>query len=219
MIMTPKKEKLSPDILSLYMQQTLAQEAYPTSVYKFCKENEIDEADFYKNYASLETIKQNIWQVFFDNTLHLLHKDKNYSSHSPKDRLLTFYYTFFEVLLLNRSYVLFALESGQSPMKYMAHFKHLRLAMKTYATELIEEGNEQKSRFTQNPVELFSEATWGQLFLLIKFWLKDSSKGFEKTDALIEKSVTVAFEVFDNTRLDSLLDLGKFLWKETTAKA
>ena len=45
----------------------------------------------------------------------------------------------------------------------------------------------------------------------------DTSKGFEKTDALIEKSVNVVFEVFDNTRLDTILDLGKFLWKEKFA--
>ena len=43
-------------------------------------------------------------------------------------------------------------------------------------------------------------------------------KGFEKTDALIEKSVTVAFEVFDNTRLDTILDLGKFLTEKQRLK-
>ena len=53
---------------------------------------------------------------------------------------------------------------------------------------------------------------------LMKFWISDTSKGFEKTDALIEKSVNVVFEVFDNTRLDTILDLGKFLWKEATGK-
>ena len=53
----------------------------------------------------------------------------------------------------------------------------------------------------------------------MKFWLSDTSKGFEKTDAFIEKSVNVVFEVFDNTRLDTILDLGKFLWKEATGKA
>ena len=54
---------------------------------------------------------------------------------------------------------------------------------------------------------------------VLKFWIKDSSKGFEKTDALIEKSVQAAFEVFDNTSVDTLVDLGKFLWKEITNKA
>ncbi len=104
-------------------------------------------------------------------------------------------------------------------MKNLRQMKQLRASVKAFATTLIEEGNEDKSHFTQNPTELFAEATWGQLLLLMKFWVNDHSASFEKTDALIEKSVTVAFEVFDNTRLDTLLDLGKFLWKETTGKA
>ena len=53
-----------------------------------------------------------------------------------------------------------------------------------------------------------------QLLFLMKFWIEDRSEKFEKTDAAIEKSVNTAFDVFDNTPLDSLLDLGKFLWKE-----
>ena len=52
---------------------------------------------------------------------------------------------------------------------------------------------------------------------LMKFWIEDTSEQFEKTDAAIEKSVNTAFDVFDNTPLDTLLDFGKFLWKETVA--
>ena len=111
-----------------------------------------------------------------------------------------------------------ALNEHDSAFKNMGQLKLLRNSVKTFAEELIEEGNEEKGRFSQNPIALFSEATWGQLLFLLKFWMNDTSKGFDKTDALIEKSVTVVFEVFDNTRIDSLLDLGKFLWKESTAK-
>lgn len=218
MKMATKKEKKSTDILTTFMQQTLEQEAFPKSVYKFCKENNIEEQEFYQHYASIDSIKHGVWAAFYTNTNALITKDTSFESLSRKDRLLTFFYTFFEVLLLNRSYVLFAMESTNSPMKKMGHLKQLRALVKAFATELIEEGNEDKSSFAQNPVELFSEATWAQLLLLLKFWINDSSPAFEKTDALIEKSVTVAFEVFDNSRLDTFLDLGKFLWKEATSK-
>ena len=219
MTMTVKKEKKSPDILALYMEHALEHEHFPNSVYKFCKVNKIEESVFYQHYASLDTVKHSVWEAFFDNVHALLEKNESFSSMSRKDRLLSFYYTFFEVLLLNRSYVLMALNQGNQPMKNLGQLKDLRKSVKRFAEELIEEGNEDKSRFTTNPVELFSEATWAQLLLLIKFWLSDTSKGFEKTDALIEKSVNVVFEVFDNTRLDTILDLGKFLWKEATGKA
>ena len=217
--MAAKKDNTSIDILALYMDYALEHEHFPKSVYKFCKDNSIDETQFYQEYASLDTVKHKVWIAFFDNVHALLAKNKEFTSLTRKDRLLSFYYTFFEVLLLNRSYVLMALNEGGQPLKNFGQLKDLRKGVKRFAEELIEEGNEDKSRFTTNPVELFSEATWAQLLLLMKFWIRDTSKGFEKTDALIEKSVNVVFEVFDNTRLDTILDLGKFLWKEATGKS
>jgi len=216
--MAKKNQESTPDILNAYMEHALEHESFPKSVYKFCKINAIEEAVFYASYSSLDAVKHDVWQAFFHNTHQLLSKNKAYESLTRKDRLLTFYYTFFEVLLLNRSYVLMALNEHDSAFKNMGQLKLLRNSVKTFAEELIEEGNEEKGRFSQNPIALFSEATWGQLLFLLKFWMNDTSKGFDKTDALIEKSVTVVFEVFDNTRIDSLLDLGKFLWKESTAK-
>jgi hypothetical protein len=44
--------------------------------------------------------------------------------------------------------------------------------------------------------------------------LDDTSKGFEKTDILIEKSVNTVVDLADTKPLESLFDLGKFLWKE-----
>jgi len=213
--MAATKTSKSPEILSIFMDSVLEHEKFPLSVYKFCKTNEIDEQDFYKSYASLDTIKYHVWQVFFENTMGLLHKNKQYDSMDRKDRLLTFYFTFFEVLLLNRSYVLFALEGNESRMTKIGQLKKLRISFKSFASELIEEGNDNKTlSLAKHPVGLFSEASWAQLLFFLKFWLDDTSPNFEKTDAAIEKSINVAFDVFDNTQLDAIFDLGKFLWKE-----
>tara|TARA_B100000767_G_C19766575_1_gene537825 strand:+ start:177 stop:836 length:660 start_codon:yes stop_codon:yes gene_type:complete len=216
---TIKKSK-SPDILSTYMESVLEHEKFPLSVYKFCKNNEIEEKYFYKTYSSLDSVKHHVWQVFFENTIDLLHKNKNYESMTRKDRLLTFYFTFFEVLLLNRSYVLFSLNGNENLMNAIGQLKKLRFSFKEFATQLIEEGNDSKTlSLVKHPVGLFAEASWAQLLFVLKFWLEDTSSNFEKTDAAIEKSITVAFDVFDNTQIDSLFDFGKFLWKEKFIKA
>jgi hypothetical protein len=52
------------------------------------------------------------------------------------------------------------------------------------------------------------------MLFLLKFWMDDTSKGFEKTDILIEKSVNTVVDLLDTKPLESLFDLGKFLWKE-----
>ena len=211
---TVKKKKIS-EIVSAYMESVLENEHFPLSVYKFCKINAIEESEFYKIYPSLDSVKLEVWQAFFENTMDLIHKNKGFDELSRKDRLLTFYFTFFEVLLLNRSYVFFALNSLGSSMSASGQLKKLKKCFKDFSSDLIEEGNVDKTtKLTQHPVALFSEAAWVQLLFLLKFWLDDTSEGFERTDEAIEKSVNVVFNVFDNTQLEVLFDFGKFLWKE-----
>jgi hypothetical protein len=48
----------------------------------------------------------------------------------------------------------------------------------------------------------------------MKFWLDDTSPSFEKTDIFIEKSVKASFDLIDTTPLKSIIDFGKFLYKE-----
>ena len=48
----------------------------------------------------------------------------------------------------------------------------------------------------------------------MKFWLDDSSASFEKTDIYIEKSVKATFELLNIAPVDSLIDFGKFIFKE-----
>ena len=212
MSLKEKKEKLA--IITAFMTYSLENDHYPKSVYKFCKENEMDEKTFYKFFGSLDGIKETIWESFYQNAMTLLQKDENFEVAKPKEKLLSFYFTFFEVLLLNRSYVLFALSGDQKMMTMMGQLSSIRKIFKGYASELIEDGNIDKPSYLQHSPKIFSEAAWVQLVFLLKFWMEDSSPDFEKTDQAIEKSVQTAFDVFDNTPLSALVDFGKFLWKE-----
>ena len=217
--MGASEKKMKEKILSAYYEAVLEHEMEPKSVYKFCKENKLQEADFYTHFASMEAIKETIFKGYFDNTYELISKAADFETATPKHKLLSFYYTFFEVLLLNRSYVLYTLKTQSPRMDQWVVLKGLRTVFKEFATTLIMEGNQNKrpSKFSQNSEKIFSEGAWIQLIFLIKFWLDDTSPGFEKTDVAIEKSVQTAFDLFDTTPLNSLLDFGKFLWKEKTS--
>jgi hypothetical protein len=59
------------------------------------------------------------------------------------------------------------------------------------------------------------ESAWFQLLVTMKFWLEDTSTSFEKTDIFIEKSVQASFDFIDFTPLKSIVDFGKFLFKES----
>ncbi|MFD2585320.1 TetR family transcriptional regulator C-terminal domain-containing protein [Croceitalea marina] len=205
-------------IIAFYMDYVLEHEMHPKSVYKFCKENKIKEDEFYGFFGSFEALQKGIWNKFHSNTIDLLNKNKEYGSFSNKDKMLTYFYTFFELLTLNRSYVLFSLDGKRQLLDKMGELKELRSHLKGFATELIEEGNADKTlKITKQSPRIFSEGAWVQFLFLLKFWIDDSSAGFEKTDLAIEKSVTTIFDLFDNTPLESIIDFGKFLYKENFA--
>lgn len=202
-------------IVELYMDHVLENGAVPTSIYKFCKENKLKEEEFYDHFGSFDTIQQSIWSRFFESTLTLLKKNEEYESMTNEERMLTFFFTFFENLTLNRSYVLFALKEHKNSFEGLAQLKGLRKDFKDFATELIRVRNEEKNlKILKYNEPLFSEGAWLQLLFLLKFWMEDGSPGFEKTDIAIEKSVTTIFQIFENTSLEKIIDFGKFLYKE-----
>ena len=202
-------------IIKWYMDSVLENGKVPESVYKFCKANKIGEDTFYGFFGSFESIQQRIWHKFFDNTMALLNKNKDYATMSNEDKMLTFFFTFFENLTLNRSYVLFALKEHRNAFEGLAQLKGLRKSFKEFATELIHDRNEEKNlKILKYNKPLFSEGAWLQFLFLLKFWMEDSSPGFEKTDIAIEKSVTTIFQIFENTPLEKIIDFGKFLYKE-----
>ena len=46
---------------------------------------------------------------------------------------------------------------------------------------------------------------------VIDYFVKDTSRGFERTDAYIEKSTALAFDVMQTQAIDSAFDLLRFL--------
>jgi succinylglutamate desuccinylase len=216
---TTAKTKITKEkIISAYMETVLMTEQRPKSIFKFCKENNFEELDFYIFFGSLEVLQKEIWTNFFLHTLRLSQEAKEYETAGNREKMLIFFYTFFEMLTANRSYVLFALEESKDVTKNMSQLKELRMHIKKFASSIIEARNDtQQSIFLKHPVKIFSEGAWVQTLVILKYWMKDSSPSFEKTDLIIEKSVRVIFDVFETSPLESMVDFGKFIWKERMA--
>jgi hypothetical protein len=220
--MTAKTKKISKQvIISHFMNTCLEQEVIPKSVLKFCSSLGIKENEFYKYFGSLDVLAQEVWLAFHDNTISALEGDKQYQKYDRRSKLLAYYFSFFELITLNRSYVLFCLKrkQGVRAIQSLSELSKLRNAFLKFTTALIEEGNEEKKiSFTKHNTRIFSEAAWAQFLFILKFNLEDGSPGFEKTDVVIEKSINTVFDVFDHTPLENVIDLGKFLAKELIAR-
>lgn len=213
--MEKKKTTTANDIISAYMHHALENGSQPKSVYAFAHEMDIKEADFYKHFGSFKQIEKAIFKAFFDNTMRLLKKNKEYKSFDAQNKLISFYYTFFEVLKANRSYVVYALEGEKNKLKMLSTLSELKKAFHEFidgiGIETIDLKQEKIEKFKNKGL---MEGAWGQLLFTMKFWLEDGSPNFEKTDVFIEKSITTGFALLDKTTLQSVFDLGKFLYKE-----
>jgi hypothetical protein len=211
-----EKELSKIDIITFYMDYVLEHEHIPRSVYKFAKNNKFEEKDFYKFFGNFQALRENIWESFFDNALSLINQNEEVANYGSREKMLTFFFTLFEILTANRSYVLYVLEENEDPLKNLKQLKGFRRNIKSFAKELIEDDNDDKSySFLKRNESIYSEAAWIQFLFLLKFWKDDKSADFEKTDVAIEKSVNTIFDVFDNTPLEKVFDFGKFLYKET----
>lgn len=214
--MATKKSTLTKDkIVSMFMNDTLENNEKPKSVYHFAKANGLTEAEFYNFFGGLEGVEKEIFSTFLAKTIELLDKDKDYEYYDMKSKMLSFYFTFFELLSANRSYVVLSLKENKNPLQGLMQLSSLRNGFKEFVSGIIsDEYRLKQEKFQEIQEKALQESAWFQLMMTLKFWLDDSSASFEKTDLFIEKSVKASFELMNTAPLESLIDFGKFLFKE-----
>lgn len=215
--MEPETILTKESIISMYMNATLEHNEKPKSVYLFSKQNGFAETEFYTFFGNLESIEKEIYTVFLEKTIELIHKDGNYQSYDMKSKLLSFYFTFFELLAANRSYVNLSLKENKNQLKNLMQLSSLRTHFKKFIADITtDEVRIQQEKLQQFQDKAIQESAWIQFLFTLKFWLEDGSPAFEKTDIFIEKSVKLSFELMNVAPLNSLIDFGKFIFKEKT---
>lgn len=214
--MATKKTIITRDkIVSMYMNYRLEKSDRPKSVYQFAKENGFDETLFYSFFGTLESVEKEIYKIFIEKTIDLIQKDPAYENYDMKDKMLSFYFTLFEMMSANRSYVLLTLKEHQNQLKNLMQLSNFRTEFKNYVSEIItDDVRIQYEKFQNIQEKAIKESAWIQFLMILKFWLEDESAAFEKTDIFIEKSVKAGFELMNITPIESVIDFGKFLFKE-----
>lgn len=214
--MATKKTGITRDkIISMYMNYRLEEHEKPRSVFQFTTKNGFNEKEFYTFFGTMESVEKEIFKMFLEKTVELIQKDTNYEAYDMKSKMLSFYFTFFELLSTNRSYVVLSLKENQNQLKNLMQLSGVRIGFKNYITQIIsDEVRTENEKFITIQEKAIQETAWIQFLLTMKFWLDDESAAFEKTDIYIEKSVKASFELMNIAPLDSLIDFGKFIFKE-----
>lgn len=197
-----------------YIDYILNNGSQPPSVYKFASDLGIKEEEFYNHYGSFEGVERKIWKGFIDHTLDRINADGAYQQFSARDKLLTFYYAFFEELKSNRSFILIQLKKQKTPEFTPGFLKDFKQVYISYVESIIKSGKE-TGEIAKRPFfdKRYAAPFWYHMGFLLIFWRDDNSAGFERTDAAIEKSVNLAFEFIGKGAVDSVIDFAKFLYQ------
>ncbi len=198
-----KETSLETRILELYKQLTIEGKIRSISVYTFCKQLNISEADFYQHFASLDAVGRKIWGAYAEEVITALKGSESFSQYTAREKILAYLYTFFENAVKDRSFIEKTYTSFSLLRTYQRRFR-------SYMMEVIQEGvisDEIKSRHLEG---LYLDVLWGVHWGLIRFWLHDESEGFEETTKAIETYLRVPLELMGQNVLDSAFEAIKF---------
>ena len=199
-------------IQDAYMDYVLTHGVEPHSVYLFAKGLKLKEAEFYEHYNSFESISMDIWDSLFSKTKEMIEKQEVWDGYSIRERMLSFFYSFCELLKSFRSYVGYSFKAGIPGIKESAVLSSLKKSFLSFSDELITEGLDSGEILDRKFItDRYRDGLWLQFLFIVQFWIKDNSPGFEKTDEAIEKGVNLSFDLMARSPLDSLIDYSKFL--------
>ncbi|MFT6053499.1 MAG: hypothetical protein ACJAS3_001312 [Roseivirga sp.] len=212
----PAKEKMTDadKLKKAYVDYVLEHGSKPASVFKFVKEAKIKEEVFYDQFNSFEAIEKDIWAGWMRDTITAIQADEVYESYSAREKLLAFYFTFIEALKTNRSFIFQTAKKQSKPGSTPAYLKSLRKVFKGFVNEILLEARETEEIQNRPYIsDKYDQGIWIQFLFVMNFWMKDSSKSFEKTDAAIEKAVNLSFDLMGRGPLDAMVDFAKFVFQ------
>lgn len=206
-------------IQSAYIDYVLTEGREPKSVYLFAKNNEMTEEEFYRFFGSFEAIEQNIWSELTRKTVNEIKGQEVWAQYSAREKALSFFYSFFELLKSSRSFAIYSFKKQPRTLSTPRLLENTKVIFESFAEEILRDGMESgeladRKFFSKK----YKDALWVQFGFVLKFWINDTSAGFEKTDEAIEKGVNVTFDLFQRSPIDNLIDYGKFLAKNGNLK-
>ncbi len=208
-------------IIQRYIETVLEHGEPPGSVYRFAKDLDISEREFFGQFASFEALEAGIWRDLTRATIEAISSGEEWTDFSAHHRLLTFYYAYFEKVLDHRSFFLvrFPRPSRQPLQTPPSQLRLMHDEFCDFARRIIATGVDRGELPCRGKVaHTYPGAMFLHFLSAIDFNLRDDSQGFERTDAYIEKSVKLGFDLIGTSALDSAVDLVRFLSGRTWGK-
>ncbi len=201
---------MKEEISAKYVRHVL-EKGEPKNVFKFCEYAGISEKDFYNLFGSLDVLRSEILSAIFHKVHHIIKDDEEFKAYSAPEKLLAFYFTWFQELAALRSYLLHVNEKYRFKFERMFQ-RQLHDLFFSFVSkhEIIPATSAITSKIPMVDT-VYEKGFWMQFLLLNRIWINDASPAFTDTDAAVEKSVKLTFELLNVDLLDSMVDFGKFM--------
>jgi len=211
----------SKKIIGRYQHYVVEHGTLPPSVYAFARDLEIGEREFFEQFSSFEALESSLWEATVRETLEAVRSSDDWKGFNAHQCLLTFLYAYCDRILDQRSFFLARFprwrKSNAQPPESLSG---MRTAFTEFADEFLEKGMENGEIACRGAMtRTYPMGLFGHFLSVIEFNLADTSGGFERTDAYIEKSVRLAFDVIGTQAVDSAFDLFRFASGRSWAKA
>jgi hypothetical protein len=207
------------NIQKAYIDFVLTEGRQPQSVSTFAEKNNMPQEEFYRFFSSFDAIEQYIWTGFALKTIAEIKAQEVWMQYTAREKALSFFYSFFELLKSSRSFVVYSIKKQPKIFSVPTIFGGIKDVFENFCNDLIKEGIESDElsdrKFFTNR---YKDALWVQLVFVLNFWVNDNSAGFEKTDEAIEKGINVTFDLFQRSPIDNLFEYGRFLAKNGDIK-
>ena len=208
--------KVRQSILDTYIAQLQKTGKTHISVHSLCLDLKIGEKEFYGEFPSLSAVEKHFWKEWIDRIIDALSSGKEWGAFSAKEQYLAFLFAFAGEALEHRS----LLEQRFANLTLLCSpdtLDGLKGSFKDFASGIIARGMESGKIAHRGPLgNVYPEVLYIHWRSVLEYFLKDESTRFERTDAFIEKTVELAFDLLRTQAVDSAADLIRFLLPQFT---
>lgn len=179
-------------------------DTYPINAYTVAQKAGISEQEFYAHFASADAIGSHIWTQLAHEVSEALHSSAQYREYPARQKVLSYFFTFFEVAVKERTFIDQTLGDDRIMKAYKTAFKELM-------QQIVEEGlatDDIKDRLYQS--RNYPIVMWELHMKLVRFWLRDESEGFAETEKAVENYSKLPLEMMGPNLVDSMVDTVKY---------
>jgi Tetracyclin repressor-like, C-terminal domain len=205
-------------VIEAYIRHLGEQGKPPVTVTRFCKDNGFDEGSFFKEFASFDALEAAFWGGLVSRVVDAVKAGAEWNGFAARERYLAFLYAFVEQSLGDRSMLILRLK-GVSPFTRLPALRKMEARFKEFADMIVSHGISTGEIADRGMLRSFyPDALYIHFRGVMQFNLQDDSEGYEQTDAFIEKTVKLTFELIGSQAIDSAFDLGKFLFRSAAGR-